>query len=226
MQSVRLTIGMVMACASLWAGVARAQELSVKAGPTAAAPTEIAEPVRALLGDASVTVARGANMLEFWWVKALPLESAPSGTPAWSNVADGSIVGALRIAKPLTDIRGLPIKPGVYTLRYTLQPQDGDHMGVSPYREFLLVAPAAEDMSAAPAGYKGAVALAKKTFGKSHPAALSLDPPASTATPGSIVTNDAGHTSVVFSVPAAAGGASKGSLTFGLMLVGTIEHQM
>ena len=102
-------------------------------------PAELAEPIRALLQPEATVVMRGANRLEFWWVKALPLDSAPEGRPSWSNVADGALVGAVTFAKAMTDTRGLPMKPGVYTLRFALQPQDGDHMGVSPHREFLLV---------------------------------------------------------------------------------------
>jgi hypothetical protein len=130
----------------------------------------------------------------------------------------------MRTSKPLNDIRGLPMKPGVYVLRYALQPQDGDHMGVSPHREFLLVTPAGEDQSAAPAGFKGAVSLARKTQGKSHPAALSIDPPAADQAPGTVVSNDAGFKSVVLSLPAAASGSAPAPLAFGLVLVGQVDH--
>jgi hypothetical protein len=200
---------------------AGAQDLVVKPGATPP-PAELAEPIRALLAEPSITVTRGDVLLEFWWATLLPVKPGASGAPAWASIADGAVVGALRVDKPLPDIRGMSIKPGVYTLRYALQPQDGDHMGASPFREFLLVAPAAIDTAAEPAGYKGAVALAKKTVGKPHPASLSLDPPAASGDPGAIVTNDAGHKAVVFRVPVAGGG----QLTFGLILVGRIEHQM
>jgi hypothetical protein len=198
-----------------------AQDLAVTPGGTTL-PTELAEPIRAALAEPSTTVTRGDATLEFWWAKSLPAKAGAAAASAWSGVADGSIVGALRIDKPLPDIRGMSIKPGVYTLRYALQPQDGDHMGASPFREFLLVAQAALDTTADPLGYKGAVALAKKTGSKPHPAALSLDPPTTTGQPGALVTNEAGHKAVVFRVPVAGGG----QLTFGLVLVGFIEHQM
>jgi hypothetical protein len=166
---------------------------------------------------------RGANRLEFWWVKSLPLDSAPDGRPSWSNVADGALVGAITLAKAMADTRGVPMKAGVYTLRFALQPQDGDHMGVSPHREFLLVAPAADDQTAEPAGFKGAVALAKKTLGKSHPAALSLNPTIEEA-PGAIVTTDEGHKGVAVTVPVTLQGKDAGSLSFAVTLVGHYEH--
>ena len=200
-----------------------AQDLSAKPSQTAP-PAEVAAPIRALLDTGAHAVAREADTLEFWWVKALPLESAPSATPSWENVPDGALVGVLRTASAIQDIRGLPIRPGVYTLRFARQPQDGDHMGVSPYREFLLVAPAADDQSAAPVGYKGAVDLAKKTSGKSHPASLSLDPPTSTEAAGIVVTNETGHKGLVFSLPVEHQGTPAGALTFGLTLIGRYEH--
>jgi hypothetical protein len=200
-----------------------AQELSVAPGQTAA-PAEVAGPIRALLADSGHAVKRGDSTLEFWWVRTLPLESAPSGVPSWDQVPDGALVGVLRTAAPLQDIRAMPIKPGTYTLRFARQPQDGDHMGVSPYREFLLVSPAADDQVPQPTGHKGAVDLAKKTIGKSHPASLSLDPPTTTDRVGTIVTNEAGHKGLVFSVPVEHQGKAVGSLAFGLTLVGRYEH--
>jgi hypothetical protein len=199
-----------------------AQDLSVKPGG-ASIPSELAEPVRAALAERSTTVARGDATIEIWWARQLPTKAGAAGaSPTWASIADGALVGAMRLDKPLPDIRGLSIKPGVYTLRFALQPQDGDHMGVSPFREFLLVAQAALDQAVDPLGYKGAVSLAKKTGSKSHPASLSLDPPAASGEPGTIATNEAGHKAAIFRVPVAGGG----HLTFGLVLVGFIEHQM
>jgi hypothetical protein len=186
-------------------------------------PAELGEPIRALLQPDATVVMRGENRLEFWWVNGLPLDSAPEGHASWANVADGALVGAIRLTKAMPDTRGLPMKPGVYTLRFALQPQDGDHMGVSPHREFLLVAPAADDQAAEPSGFKGAVALAKKTLGKSHPAALSLSPAAEQQA-GAIVTTEDGHKAVTFTVPVTLQGRTTGALSFALTLVGHYEH--
>jgi hypothetical protein len=203
-------------------GVA-AQDATVQ---TAAAdpPTDLAEPIRSLMGTQHATVTRGDTVMDFWWVKSIPLTSA--GEASWASVADGTLVGALRVAGPLTDIRGMTLKPGVYTLRFARQPQDGDHMGVSPYREFLLPCPSGADITPDPLGFKPTVALAKKSSGESHPSALSINPPSSVSPPGQVVTNDQGHTAVTFAVPASTSGAPSGTLSFGVIVIGTIEHQM
>ena len=202
---------------------ARAQDLSATK-EAVAIPPEIAEPIKTLLQADAVVAMRGENRLEFWWVKSLPLESAPSDKPTWSNVPDGALVGVFRMAGVMPDVRGLPMKPGVYTLRFALQPQDGDHMGVSPNREFLLVSPAADDQTPEPAGFKGAVALAKKTLGKSHPATLSVNPPATDQPGGAVVTTDEGHKGIASTVPVTFQEKPAGSLAFGLTLVGQYEH--
>jgi hypothetical protein len=178
-----------------------------------AAPGEIAGPVQALLAPGGATAKVGGNTIDFWWVKSL----GAKGTD-WSGVAEGTLVGAMKVSAPFRDIRGRTLKAGTYLLRYALQPQNGDHLGVSPHREFLLATPAAEDTSPAALGHEPAVDLAKKSINISHPAVLSLDPPVSTAAPLAVTQNDAGHTAVVFEVP-----TTEGALRFGLILVGLIE---
>jgi len=111
------------------------------------------------------------------------------------------------------------LNAGVYTLRYALQPVNGDHLGVSPFREFLLASPAAIDRRAEATGYHEAVNLSRQAIGSSHPAVLSIDPPVATAGAGTVTTNEAGHTMVVVEVPVSGGGV----LRFGLVLVGRID---
>ena len=62
--------------------------------------------------------------------------------PGWSNVENGTLVGAVRVTGPFKEIRGKVVAPGVYTLRYGQQPQNGDHLGISTFRDFLLLSPA------------------------------------------------------------------------------------
>lgn len=219
---VTRTIG-VAAFASVFVAVVsvaagRAQAPTVTTA-TVALPPELAQPVAAALAPEVVTVTTGTTKLEFWWARALALKDGAK-SPGWSEVADGTLAGALRLTSAWTDIRGYTIRPGVYTLRFALQPQNGDHMGISPNREFLLPGPAADDQTADPLGYDAAVALARKTSRRAHPAAISIDPPVAAAEPLSASTNDLGHQIVVVRVPTAAGAP----MTFGIVVTGTIEH--
>jgi hypothetical protein len=192
----------------------------IAATPPAAspAPDAISSSLRSLLAAESNRVSIGPTTLEFWWVSALPVSGG--GPASWSQVPEGALVGAVRVTGAFKEIRGKTIKPGVYTLRLGLQPQNGDHLGASSFREHLLLSPADVDTDPKPLGFDGTVAISKQTIGTSHPAALSLDPPVATAAPLAATANELEHKGVIFEVKTSAGTALK----FGLTLVGIIEH--
>src|SRR3954463_8842171 len=133
-------------------------------------PSEIAAPVAALLAPGGVRATVGATSLTFWWVKQLSASAkAPPDKPltAWSDVPEGTLVGAVKIDKDFRDIRGRVIKAGTFTLRYGIQPANGDHLGVSPFRDFLLLSPVALDKETAPRGHDGTIEISKETIGGS-----------------------------------------------------------
>jgi hypothetical protein len=197
---------------ALVAMVARANGVTVTkhANPV---PDEIAAPVKAALAPGGATAKLSDTTVDFWWVKALDAKGK-----GWTDVSEGALVGAMKLPAAMKDIRGRTIKPGTYLLRYAAQPQNGDHLGVSPHREFLLITPAAADTTATALGHEPAVELGAKTTGIAHPAVLSVDPPVASEPPLTVLQTDAGHTAVVFEVPVAGG-----VLKFGLILVGRIE---
>ena len=197
-------------------------------------PVELEDPIEAILAPGGQRVTIGGQTLDFWWVKSLPLLSDTVGV-SWAAVEEGTVVGAVKLSAPYPDARGKTIRSGLYTLRYGVEPQNADHLGVSPSRNFLLLSPAAADSKTAALGHDGVVALAKKTPGMSHPASWRLDPPAALVTraapvgparmalPGAALRNEAGQTAVIFSVPASREGRDAGVLTFGLILAGTLQ---
>ncbi len=210
--------GCAVAAILLTARLASAQSITVTTAAVSI-PSELAPAVAQTLATDVVTVTTGTAKLEFWWVKSLPLREGATGAPSWADVPDGSLVGAMRLGASWSDIRGFTVRPGVYTLRFALQPQNGDHLGISAHREFLLPAPAADDLVPAPVGYDGAVDLARKASRRAHPASISIDPPGSSGRPLSSATNDLGHQVVIVGVP-----ASTGTITFGVVVEGTIDQ--
>ena|SRR5258708_10931561 len=118
----------------------------------------------------------GSVYCEIWFVTSAP--SGPKSTEAdltLPTIPHGSLVGAIRFPAPGADRRGQTIKPGVYTLRYSLQPVTGDHVGASPQRDFLVMVPAADDKDpfAKPA-FDALMAMSRKASGTPHPAVLSV----------------------------------------------------
>jgi hypothetical protein len=171
-------------------------------------PSDIAAPVAGKVAAGGVRATANGTTITFWWVKDLPGAS-------WKDVPEGTLVGAVKLDADVRDIRGHVMKAGVYTLRYGIQPATEDHFGVSPFRDFLLVSPAAVDKDPAPVSHDAAVDLSKQTLGGKHPAVLSIDPPVAkdAEAPLSVYTTDLGHKSLIVQV---------GTLKFGIVLIGKI----
>jgi hypothetical protein len=187
-------------------------------------PTGLAAPIAAKLSKSGVrvSVAKGPVTLDFWWVESLPLKSG-SAAPSWDDVEEGTVVGAVSLSGDFRDIRGKILKPGIYTLRYGLQPDNGDHLGVSPFRNFLLLSPAAGDSNPAPAGHDGAIDLSKASIGGSHPGVWSIDPPVAKAAALQLHKTTLKHDAVIMEVAVSRDGKPAGTLRFGVVLHGVIE---
>jgi hypothetical protein len=176
-------------------------------------PADLAPAVASLLQATGVKTVAGGATLDLWFVQTI---AANGDGPGWSNVESGTLVGAMRVTGAFKEIRGKVVAPGVYTLRYGLQPQNGDHLGISAFRDFLLLSPAAIDKDPKVLGFDGAVALSKEVIGTAHPASLSLDPPENA--PGAVLSaykNEHGHDGVVLQI---------GTIKFGLIVSGLIVH--
>ena len=182
-----------------------------------AAPAALAPAIKGLIADSGVRATVAGAQLDFWFVKALRPKSA--GAPSWTLLEEGTLVGAVRLSSDFRDIRGRLIKPGTYTLRYGIQPQNGDHLGVSPFRDFLLLSPAGVDTDPAARGHDPTVEMSTKTAGGSHPAVWSIDPPVASGAPLTTSTTELGHKALIVEVPA----GSAGTLRFGIVLVGRVD---
>jgi hypothetical protein len=193
-------------------------------------PAGLAAPIAAKLGKSGVRVVVGKVTLDFWWVEALPMQALPAAKPGteasaspWLLVEEGTLLGVINVGAPFRDIRDKVVKPGVYTLRYGLQPDNGDHLGVSPFRDFLLISPSAIDTDPAPRGHDGTIELSKEAIGGSHPGVLSIDPPSAKENPLQTHKTQLDHQSVVVEVPVVRDGKPAGTLRFGIVLIGKIE---
>ncbi|MCC7234753.1 MAG: hypothetical protein IT163_05585 [Bryobacterales bacterium] len=141
-------------------------------------PAELAAPVKELLAPSGyrVTGGDGKPWCEVWYVKSAP--KGPVSTEAdlmWKTAPPGSVIGAIRWFQGGYDRRGQMLKPGVYTLRFSMFPINGDHQGVAPNRDFLVMTPAADDQSAAAVpAFKDLMVMSRKASGTPHPAVLSM----------------------------------------------------
>jgi hypothetical protein len=125
-----------------------------------------------------ISTAAGKPWCELWFATSLPA-GAKSGEESVSlpAIPHGAFLGIARFPAQAQDRRGNPIKAGVYAMRYSLYPTDGNHMGVAPQRDFVILIPVDKDKPPAEMlNYEGLMALSREANGNPHPSILSLAP--------------------------------------------------
>ena len=188
-----------------------------KIEPVATVPSEIRKTLQdALQSQGTRVVGDKGAVCEVWVGKAVAASTAGNPDAAYPGLGVGVLVGVLHFPAAGSDFRGQTIKPGYYTLRYALLPQDGNHMGVNPYRDFLLLSPVAADTQIdKPLPPLDLYKLSRQASGTNHPAVMSLVPTAKGATFPSLGQDDQGHT--LLQVKLGTGG---GNLPIALVVVG------
>jgi len=151
---------------------------------------------------------------EVWFSQSIPTGPKSSDDAIVFPITQGTLLGVLRFPAAGSDRRGQPIKPGVYTLRYSDFPVDGSHQGVAPQRDFALMSPIANDAdpSAKPA-FDALVAMSTKASGTPHPAVLSMESPSGSNFPAVAKEGDSDQ---VLNVKV-------GNLPIGLIVVGKVQ---
>jgi len=155
-------------------GVAFAQ---YKSEPAGAPPSELAPGISQALQQQGtrIVAGNGTVVCEVWFRTALPAGPKATDQTITLSVSQGALVGVIRFPGAGADRRGQAVKPGVYTLRYSLIPVNGDHQGAAPQRDFVLLTPAANDTDPnSTPDFDALVAMSRKASGTPHPAALSL----------------------------------------------------
>lgn len=162
----------------------------------------------------------GTVACDIWLRKSVPSSGKKDVEGAlYPQLASSTLVGVISLSAGATDYRGEPVKAGFYTLRYELLPNDGNHLGVAPNRDFLLLIPAASDPDPN-AQFKSdaLVNLSRGATGTPHPGPLSLVQ-AGSSSPG-VAKDDQDHW--IFSGKLTL--ASGDELPFGLIVKGTAQQ--
>jgi hypothetical protein len=148
---------------------------ALKEGP----PAALAGPIRDVLEGQGYRVVdgQGKPYADFWVRKSVPATGKPAGPDGavlYPVLGEGELIGALRFPGEGHDYRDQAIAKGAYTLRYGLQPVNGDHLGVSTYRDYALLVPAAKDQAPAILPRKPLEEQSAASAGTNHPAILML----------------------------------------------------
>ncbi len=183
--------------------------------------TKVPEAVRNALDSKGLRVLddKGKPVCEIWFGKTIPTTKGEVAGANFAQIAEGTFVGVIKFSSDAIDYRGQGIKPGIYTLRYGLIMQDGNHLGVSPARDFLLACPATEDKDpAAQLKTEDLFKISRAASGTGHPSVWCLVQVSSNEGLPKVVKNEHEHIVVETKIP-----TRSGDLAIGLIVVGKTE---
>jgi hypothetical protein len=170
-------LGFCLAAVLLLAGALALPAADFTQEAAGAAPAEAPEAVRALLVAEGIRVKSGAKVIAEYW----PRKAAFEGTPAsgfgtrFQTIPEGALIGVVRFDEQWRDFRRQNVAAGLYTMRYVLHPEDGNHLGVAPSRDFAALVKIGDDTEPAKNyPFKEAVELTKKV-GNPHPTVMRLE---------------------------------------------------
>jgi hypothetical protein len=186
-------------------------------------PAEVPAAIQKLLSDRCLqfSSAKGDLLVEVWLRKEVPAKATEAQVKnglTYRELPETTLVGVVRLARPLSDYRKQKVMPGVYTLRLAYQPEDGDHQGTAPHSEFCLMSPIADDKDPATMAPKSLHDLSAKST-NAHPAVLLLFPGKGATAEPKLVNKGSGHWVVLFQLEVKAANQTS-TLPMGLTLIG------
>ena len=155
------------------------QEYSVEKIEQGPDPGELSADLAARMSEQGMLVKRGTRTAaEIWLCKQWPIDSDFKKTmQRLYPFQPGELIGVLHFSRRGSDFRDQQISSGWYTLRFALQPVDGNHIGTSPTRDFLVMIDVAEDAADKTWSDEELNEASAAAAGSSHPAMLCLQPP-------------------------------------------------
>jgi hypothetical protein len=173
MEILKRTLVAVLFCAvatRVFAG-----EFTVKITETPP-PTQLAEPLRAVLEPKAVQLVQdGKPLLELWLRRDLPLKA---NAAKLDSLTETTLIGAVAIrGQGLKDYKENEVPEGIFTARFLLQPQDGDHLGTAEFNYFVVLVPAETDKELEGLNkFKPLTKASGKVTPSGHPSVISLRP--------------------------------------------------
>jgi len=145
-------------------------------------PVGLSAEVAATIAETGYRISgKDGVICDVWLAKEIPLKPKfKSSLRVKYPFQAGQLIGAIRFpdSSQPNDFRGQSLKPGTYTLRYGLQPDDGNHLGTSDIRDFLVGCPPKTDTNPKRVEeIKELFKLSASAAGSTHPAIFLLTPP-------------------------------------------------
>jgi len=186
------------------------------------APAGFAEAQRRDLAPTGTRVLwAGRPLADFWFRSSVPTVDPRVGPGIrYGALVPGSRVGSVRVHEGASDFKGQKIAPGLYTLRYAVQPDDGDHQDVTESRDFLLLCEAAADATPGDLDEKTLRTMSARINGKKHPSVLYLTEGKGGSRPWVTTQSSPLKTVLEVDVP----GSGGGTLALAIVVDGKVEE--
>ncbi len=165
---------------SLPFSTAFSQEYSVEAIDQPAQADDVAPELAKQFAAKGYRVQRDSSrtVCELWLTKELEVTAnfEPTNERLYP-FQPGQLIGLVHFARRSSDFRDQSLSSGWYTLRFDLQPVDGNHVGTSPTRDFLLMVAAEHDEADKDWSQEELQELSAEAAGSAHPAMICLQAP-------------------------------------------------
>jgi hypothetical protein len=192
-------------------------------------PKELDGSFREVLLSKAVQVTDGEKpVYEFWFCRELPLSAKPESLKDHlDQLKPAMFLGAVMVHNEKRDYRDDELRSGLYTMRFSLQPQDGNHLGTAEFPYFAVLIPAKADTKIdGIKTYKEMTRASAKGTSSEHPRVMSLRPAASAEGELPLVNEPAEeHKSVRVKVPAKApNDTALSNIIFEIVFQGAAKH--
>lgn len=156
---------------------ARAQDYGVESIDAAPAADDIPADFVGHFADKGIRIKRGSSrtVCELWFCKQLAVEPDFKATSErLYPFSSGQLIGLLHFRRRGNDFRDQQVSSGWYSLRFGLQPVDGNHVGTSLTRDFLMLINAEEDAPDKKWAVADLYSKSAEAAGSNHPALMNL----------------------------------------------------
>ena len=182
---------------------------------------KVAEAMRGALEPKGVRVISddGKAVCQVWFGKEIPAVKNDVPGASFGQIPEGAFIGVINFPTNTSDFRGQGIKAGFYTMRFGLILQDGNHLGVSPARDFFLLCPVGEDKDpSTQLKTEDLVKMSRNASGTGHPTVWFVGPATSDKDLPKVIKDD--HEHVILETKLT---TKSGPLAIGLIIIGQTE---
>ena len=184
-------------------------------------PNDVDESIRKLVQSRAVQLLDGDKaVFEFWLCEAALKAKPESPGKALAAVREFSLLGIASVSGGQRDYKDNEVPEGIHTVRFALQPQDGDHSGTADFPYFaVLTRPANDPKPDAFATFTSLMKASGRGTSTGHPVVLSLRPTEEGEAP-KLLEPVPDHKSVRVKLPAKTGSGETTSVVFELVYKG------